>query len=934
MDKKQQPVAKAAVAEAASHVHSKKKTASEELLYDDTQDEDKVDYAELQRRKQGEINLVFAQRAMSALDKIGARTNEASVLNLVMPSVFSEQDNTASMSRKIRLRELGDLLKKIINSLTECNRVVICLKETQYMDSLSWELLWEVLLHCPKLSVFIFSRKLHDYESESNRNVVTKIKGLPTASFMTIEGLNLEETRQLILACWVGPKIKEVDDSIIVEIHKRSDGKPLYIRSLALSLKETGQFRVLEDGTLTGLGKLDIGFSFDDRNIVISQFDRLNRTFQLFLKIAAVVGQVFLLEDVVYFLTGMPGMFEKIETTNLNELVAGVEGMDTYKYLQRRDDAVGFTFKSTVVRQFVYSLMVLQQREVLHARVAKHFESKLTPENRYHLLIPIYEHYMQAGQKEQAKKIYYLEAIAEFHFENESMSEAVKAYNMLLDCIKSETNVDVENLAGWHRELGAAYLHLEDFEKAKGHLLECLRLQDYSLPPNGMKFDWELKKHIATRQKYEKTMLPGPMREDYVKSYKDFMGSGMILTANSKGADDFRQRAPPKINLLKSLFGLAKIFAGMHELKQLKLVLLIALNLCEEMPKDGLYCQLMSLYAVYTFHNEDSASMAPKYIEMAETYDMRYAINESIDVVSASASLAFMLGNWAECKRKYDALLHLGTLANDYKSTSQALRYKCILFLFGNSRPSSIGLARELFNLATEQDDWEGQFWGSFLLITNLLSLSEPEDVIELQRIITRHEALWSVATDAKKSDPIYLISRSALLAHVAVSRDKRANVSSILNNVASQFERLFAEQQELAFVACLHLHHTFVMLQINNSIVTDKATTAIFNDICEAIHKMTKAGLHTSSLSADMKHLFKGIKAQVTKKTGDAQKAWITGALTEGKTDAIYIQGLFNACLAKFHDKKAESDKALAQARGLLSKVGAVNELRKIWNF
>ena len=929
-DKVQLAAVPPTLAEAPAHATLRRKTSSEEDLQDDT----RINHAELLRKEQSEMNFEFSRRARAALEKIGGRELEASVLNLVMPSIFGDQEITANMSRKIRLKELSELIRKLIIAVTHKNHLVMCIKEAQYFDSLSWELLWEIVEICPKMSIFIGTRRLANYDNESNKKILSKLKALPQATSMILEGLNDEETKQMILSCWTGPRIKNVLPEIVEDIRKRSDGKPLFIRSLIVSLKESGSFRVLENGTLSTQGKVDLGLSFDDRNIVIAQFDRLDRTFQLFLKIAAVIGQEFKLEDVLFFLTGMPGIFEKIKTGNMEKLVSGVEEMDKYGFLQKKEGQAAFFFKSTVVKQFIYSLMVVQQRQQLHSRVAKYYESQMDPSNRYQMLIPIYEHYMESGDDQLQKKIYYLEAVAQYHFENESIVDAIKDYKTLFVISEHET-IETNIIAGWHRELGTAYYYSEEYNSAETHLLQSLQLQEYVIPPMGIKFEWELKRQITIRQRFERSLGPGPINEDYITSYPDFRGSQNLLTqesVESLDVDTFRQRRAPKINALLTFLALADLYIKIGQPKPHRLLLMMGLNLCEEMPKESIYCRFMALNALCTHTFDDNPELAIKYLEVAETFDIRNNIGDSIEIVKCSAKFSFLHGAWAKCKRKYDTLLHLGNVASDFSAVRDALQSKAILFFFGNSRPSSIALSRELYNLSSDEDDWSGQFWGSYLLISNLMSLPTGENMIELQTMVQKHNALWEKAPGHIKTSPVYLICRQGLTAALATHGGLKVNPTVHLSNFAELFETLGPDHW-IVFLGCIHVYLAFCSAHIKDVLMVDTNSKNLVNKICDSVHKMTKSGLHPCILAADIKHLFKAFKALVAKKMGDAQKAWITGAETQGQTDAIYMHGLFNASLGKFHEKRADSEHHLMQAKTLLNKVGAQFELAKIWN-
>ncbi|KAI8850317.1 hypothetical protein BC829DRAFT_488861 [Chytridium lagenaria] len=283
----------------------------------------------------------------------GALSTGASVVG-VAPTGEQPIGRQSLQPGKIRMKEFSELIRRIVNALSMTNPIALVFNEAQWMDTLSWELLWEIVNTCPKTAVFLFSRPERSFDNEDRVSFLKKFKRLQRASSLRVEGLSLDETRQMVIATWPGKTIKNVASVIVENIYRRTNGNPLYIRSLVLAWKDSGQYRIDKDGVLSPQSSEfdfeSIVVGYDLKSIVVAHFDRLDRDFQLLLKVSSVLGQRFLLEDVLFFLSDIPGFRDMLGGTT-HAISRTVEEMDKYGYLQRVDgdmDGLYFQYKSAV----------------------------------------------------------------------------------------------------------------------------------------------------------------------------------------------------------------------------------------------------------------------------------------------------------------------------------------------------------------------------------------------------------------------------------------------------------------------------------------------------------------------------------------------------------------------------------------------------------
>ncbi|KAJ3084587.1 hypothetical protein HK102_000614 [Quaeritorhiza haematococci] len=514
-------------------------------------------------RKRMTPEMLFEDKIKQALIRFNESPFQAPILDVVFPMVFQQNDITIPLQGKIRTKELADLLRRIINYLImEGRSVVITLDEAQWMDATAWELLWDLANACPKIMICVFSRPERHYEDDDTRLQYMKFKKHPKAETMIIGGLDLQATGQMIIQCWAaggGERAKSVSKRIIENIHKKTNGNPLFIRSSITALRESGHCRVTEDGELK-LARDDfdfergLGIGEDLSSIIVAQMDRLDRGFQIFLKVASILGQRFQVYDALFFIVDTPGFsafwagtFDELgqkKNKAIFQVVANIEKMDRYGFLRKLDsgdaeDGAFLEFTSGVVRKCIYSMLVQSQRQQLHLSVAKYYERMLNESNRHRLLVPIYEHYAETDERQIRKKLHYLEEVAHMHYEKHSMQEAMKHYNLLLEHAEraqmqnpNTVLFDTATKCRWHLELGDTYFIRKEDSKAEYHMLECLKYAGHAFPKSRWRLKMSIRKNLYTRKRHNVTAAsPRGGRREFTST----MGS----TSSQTDLDEF-----------------------------------------------------------------------------------------------------------------------------------------------------------------------------------------------------------------------------------------------------------------------------------------------------------------------------------------------------------------------------------------------------------
>lgn len=331
-------------------------------------------------------------RIRSALSRIGQDPNNASLFSIIFPTEFHESDENALYHARTKMKELQEVVREMFKAIADVKKMILIIEEAQWCDSHSWNIIEEIFFGCPKVMIMIFTRSIKQY-SGAGAEKVGFFRENKKTTHITLAGMSIDDAPDLILFYWDKNETKflqtkpgelakrktvtSVNPDIVKNIHQRSNGNPLFVRSIVLSLFEADALKVDDWGQLN-LNRSKIGPTFDLnkiipdmdlQSIIVSQFDKLNSHFQQLLKVASVIGEEFFIEDAIYFLPKNL-KYEFFDTQ--------IAILDKYEFLRRESgDTVRYAFKSSMIRQSIYMMMHVEQRQQLHNDLAKHYESFL-----------------------------------------------------------------------------------------------------------------------------------------------------------------------------------------------------------------------------------------------------------------------------------------------------------------------------------------------------------------------------------------------------------------------------------------------------------------------------------------------------------------------------------------------------------------------------
>jgi predicted ATPase len=176
-----------------------------------------------------------------------------------------------------------------------------------------------------------------------------------------------------------GRPLSAVEPKITQALYKKCGGHPFFSMQLISAMKETGSEHLTVDPATQMLVIRTRNFDLknllvdDVQTAVMTRFDKLQPEFQRILKTAAMMGQIFDLDDLLGVLGDENLTFEQLESR--------VKEYDTQGFLScvadsddssiRGGERSQYGFQNILIVSTIVQSMSLQQRNLLHEKIAE-----------------------------------------------------------------------------------------------------------------------------------------------------------------------------------------------------------------------------------------------------------------------------------------------------------------------------------------------------------------------------------------------------------------------------------------------------------------------------------------------------------------------------------------------------------------------------------
>jgi class 3 adenylate cyclase len=459
---------------------------------------------------------VWRQQVLAQLDDPEV-VRLAPLLGSVLPGDWPATEFTAEMTAEVRGDNTNRLLLRLLERAVrppEGGRLLVALDDCQWLDSASWALARLAARDVPALLLVLSARPFFDPSSSgsvrkgspSAQQVqppdplppdLSQILTSPTTLRVRLDALPPHDTTALVCQRL---EVRSLPAEVAQLIYDKAQGNPYFSEELAYALRDAHLIEIESGGCRLALASGDLrGLALPDtvQGVVTSRVDRLCPAEQLALKVASVIGRVFslrILRDLYPIEDDRPDLPSHLRSLRRLDLTR----------LETPEPELAYSFKHTIIREVVYNLMLVAQRQTLHRQVAEWYERHHAQDLAPHYAL-LAHHWGEAEVGTRA--IDYLGKAGELALNSHANNEAIGFFGAALALADREPEKQGEreiqgrangmslslsaclpgSLAAlrrscWERQLGEAHYAQGSLGPAQVHLEQAVALLGFPVP--------------------------------------------------------------------------------------------------------------------------------------------------------------------------------------------------------------------------------------------------------------------------------------------------------------------------------------------------------------------------------------------------------------------------------------------------------------------
>ncbi|MFQ5576068.1 MAG: adenylate/guanylate cyclase domain-containing protein, partial [Anaerolineae bacterium] len=416
----------------------------------------------------------------------------APLLNPVLGLDIPDNDTTAPMDGETRAENLREILLQFLQASVNRSPKLIALEDAQWLDSASWAL---ALAVSRRVEPLLLALVIRTGDAPLPAQYTTLVNAEDARS-LALAPLSTDET--LALVCQQ-LQVSALPPEVAGFIRQKGEGNPLFSQELARVLLDNGYIAV-ENGAcrLTAssdeLQRLQLPSTM--QGIVTGRIDSLTPAEQLTLKAASVIGRVFpvrLLRHIYPIPADRPHLqqyLERLHTLGIIRPEASQPEGQVYR------------FEHNVVQEVAYNLMLVSQRQQLHAAIAGWYEQTYAGDLSSHYSV-LAHHWGMAERIPKA--VGYLEKAGAHALRAYANQEAVSFFSQAISLAQqppqrktrpiavTRPGAKVQppssrlQVARWERQLAEAFYGLGDLTQSRRHFNRVLQIMNRPVPASAGK---------------------------------------------------------------------------------------------------------------------------------------------------------------------------------------------------------------------------------------------------------------------------------------------------------------------------------------------------------------------------------------------------------------------------------------------------------------
>ncbi|KAI7898063.1 uncharacterized protein BX663DRAFT_526061 [Cokeromyces recurvatus] len=437
------------------------------------------------------------------LQKCGEEDGYMPLFKVIFTSLedISENRYTRLLDGRARDILLTGVITRIVTHVSKHVGLVFICDDVQWADSASIRILQHIHECCQKVMILMVTRPIKDY----NVTFIEQFRMAGSYVEIPLNGLGEDEIGEIILQNF-GSGVNRISPEIVKVIQKRTGGNPLYVKNVAIVLKDFNHVTVVDGELVPSSNSFDLEDvlgNFDYKRIIKMQFDRLDPNYQEFLTIACCLDQYFSLFEVKAVIKPNNRIFLSQDIDQIQQLITH---LDLYHFLQQADDNL-YIFTHITIPQSIYDMISYETRISQHYALARYYETN--QQSTYESLRKITRHYLETDAVD--KQLYYLEKLADQNMQAYLLPEATlnlqRIVKILDDYPERLEQFGTIRLSDIYRKLGMCYTMRTKLIEGERYLFRALKVLGEPWPQTDTLFWLQFWKHRFRQYRHRRHLF-------------------------------------------------------------------------------------------------------------------------------------------------------------------------------------------------------------------------------------------------------------------------------------------------------------------------------------------------------------------------------------------------------------------------------------------
>jgi class 3 adenylate cyclase len=301
----------------------------------------------------GEAEREVARKLESGLDALGMRSDEHVGLLLNLLGLEPPAGSLAGLDGVLIGLRTRDLLHRLLEARCRQSTVVVLIEDLHWIDSVSEEVLGEMVGGSPTRRLLVIHTRRPDYEPAW--------LGRPSVTTLRLEPLAAPEVRRLVQARLNADALPSAFARLVTE---KADGNALFAEEIVSLLSERGVLRAKGGNVEFDLDAQAAALPASVEGILRARVDRLAPQDRELLQAAAAIGRQFDTRSLAAAATFSGDIGARLAAMQASDVV----------YADAASD--GYAFKHALMRDALYQSLLTRPRQALHLRIAEEIERR------------------------------------------------------------------------------------------------------------------------------------------------------------------------------------------------------------------------------------------------------------------------------------------------------------------------------------------------------------------------------------------------------------------------------------------------------------------------------------------------------------------------------------------------------------------------------